>query len=288
MNKYNFFKKTALILFTSCCVIGCQKMEKPALADYPKDTNPPGGPLKLFVAFDGTTADPIMNAVDSIRANFPSDNPLASIEGVSGKGVQGEAGKYIKYAKPNDWASTAKAFTVACWYKKNGQTKNNLGTNGPEYLVSFRASPDNYNWSNGNFLFFFEGDNTACGVKFYIASASGDGWITWENAGAIAGLLDNKWHHIAGVYNNTNSTMTLYIDGVAYPQTRTWGTHGDLNLDDSKIAEVRIGRGPRNDGDGDGAGGWLQSSWKGGLDQFRLYNAALTAAEVKALFDGKK
>ena len=68
----------------------CQKMTKPTLGTYPKDADPrfplfPGGPLKFYAAFDGSTADPLMNAVDSVRANFPSSNPLTSVAGVSGK-----------------------------------------------------------------------------------------------------------------------------------------------------------------------------------------------------------
>ncbi|HRO71998.1 MAG TPA: hypothetical protein PK951_16520, partial [Chitinophagaceae bacterium] len=96
-------------------IAGCQKMERPVLGDYPKDAEPPGGPLKFYLAFDGSTTDPLMNAVDSIRANFPSDNPFKTIDGVSGKAVEGVNLKYIKFAKPNDWATTAKSFTIAFW-----------------------------------------------------------------------------------------------------------------------------------------------------------------------------
>ena len=46
-------------------LVSCQKMDRPKLADYPKDANPPGGALKFYAAFDGTTADPLRNAVDS-------------------------------------------------------------------------------------------------------------------------------------------------------------------------------------------------------------------------------
>ena len=66
----------AMILFTAC-----QKLDKPELGNnYPKDSNPPGGPLKFYVAFDGTTSNPSMNAVDSIRASFASDNPLTFVD----------------------------------------------------------------------------------------------------------------------------------------------------------------------------------------------------------------
>lgn len=285
--KKNNFKILSLLAVGVVMATSCQKMDKPSLGDYPKDTNPPGGALKFYAAFDGTTTNTLKNAVDSIRANYPSDNPLASIDGVSGKAVMGESGKFVKYIKPNDWAATAESFTAACWFKRDGQTKNNGGTNGPEYLMSFRAT-NNYNWSNGNFLFFLEGNNTACAVKFYIVAKNGDAWLTWEGGQSIAGMLDNQWHHIAAVYNSANSQMTLYIDGVANPNIKTWGTHGALNMDDAKIADFRIGRGPRNDNDGDGPSGWLQSSFKGGIDQVRLYGTALTQAEVSTLFTARK
>jgi hypothetical protein len=81
--------------------------------------------------------------------------------------------------------------------------------------------------------------------------------------------------------------MTLYINGVANPNVLTWPGHGDIKIDNSKIKDFRIGRGPRDDGDADGSGGWVQSSWKGELDQFRMYSVALTAAEVMALYNSK-
>ncbi|TWI80308.1 concanavalin A-like lectin/glucanase superfamily protein [Lacibacter cauensis] len=263
----------------------CQKMNRPGLGNYPKDTNPPGGALKFYVAFDGTTTNPLMNAVDSIRANFASDNPLASIAGVNGKAVQGENKKFIKYAKPNDWADLSRSFTISAWFKRNGQTKNNTGTNGPEYIMSFKASTGH--WSGSSLLVFLEGDNAAGQVKVMVADKTGDNWFTWENSNAstIPGLLDNNWHHMVLTYNSSNSTMTLYIDGVANSKTRTWGTHGAVVFDAEKITEVRIGAGP---GTGYDTDDWLSSTFKGGIDQVRMYSTVLTQAEITALFTGKQ
>jgi Concanavalin A-like lectin/glucanases superfamily len=277
------------ILFTGLALAilffsACQKMSKPGLGDYPKDTNPPGGPLKFYVAFDGTTTNPLMNAVDSIRANFASDNPLPSIDGVSGKAVMGENKKFIKYAKPNDWADQAKSFSISFWYKKNGQTKNNVGGNGPEYIMSFKSSSGH--WSGASLLVFLEGNNTAAAVKVMIADKNNaDNWFTWEGGQTIAGLLDNNWHHITLTYNNATSRMTLYVDGVANANTKTWGTHGDINFDPGKITEFRIGAGP---GTGLDTDDWLSSTFKGGIDQIRMYNTVLTQAEITGLFTSKK
>lgn len=284
MTNKNFIRNVWVAASAVLLLASCQKMDKPALGDYPKDANAPGGPLSFYVAFDGTTTNPLMNAVDSIRASFAGDNPFTAIDGVSGKGVQGVNKKYIKYAKPNDWVQKATSFTISFWYKGNGQTKNNAGGNGPEHIISIPAS--NGHWSGSMLLCFLEGNNTACAIKTMFADKTvSDSWMTWEGGQSIAGLMNNAWRHIAMVYNATNSSMTLYVDGVANPNVKSWGGHGNINMDDSKVSEFRIGVGPSGNLDGDD---WLAGTWKGGLDQVRLYTTALTAAEVQALFAGRK
>jgi hypothetical protein len=275
---------------------GCQKLDKPEVGDYPPDSNPPGGPLAFYAAFDGTTANPLMNAVDSIRANFPSENPLQTVDGVKGKGVQGSAKKFIKYPSFNDWTGSS-SFSVSVWFKKNGQTLNNVGGNGTEYIFSMRSSENSYHWSNGIMFLFLEGNNTACAVKVMCVSPSNpnnpnssatDAWFTWEGGQSIPGILNDAWHHMVITYDATTSAMRLYIDGVVNPNVKSWANHGAIRLASAKIGEFRIGRGPRNDGDGDGESGWLQSSFKGVLDQFRLYSKALTAEEIQYLFATKR
>jgi len=284
-------KQIANLIKTGCCflvltltILSCQKMNNPALGDFPRDANVPGGPLKFYAAFDGTTADPLMNAVDSIRANFAAENPLTTVDGVRGKGIRGVNKKFIRYTKPNDWAKFAESFTIAFWFKRDGQTKNNTGTNGPEYPFSFKSS--NGHWSEGSTFLIIEGNNAACAVKMMIADKNvNDNWFTWENNNTIAGLLDNRWHQMSLVYSAATSGITLYIDGVANSIVPKWGNHGKINIDDAKISELRIGCGPQTNFDSDD---WLSSSWKGELDQFRMYSIALTTADVQALFNGKQ
>lgn len=291
-NKLLHIAAITLLLF----VAGCQKMDKPTVGDYPKDVNPPGGTLKFYAAFDGTTPDALRNSVDSIKANFPSENSFTSVDGISGKGIQGASKKMIKYSSFNDWTGS-RSFTISVWFKKNGQTQNNVGGNGPEYIFSMRAAEASYHWSSAVMFLFLEGDNNGVAIKAQTVSPSdstnanssaSDNWFTWENSQTIPGLLNNQWHHMVLTYSQTTSAMTLYIDGVANPNVKTWAGHGSIRLAGSKIGEYRIGRGPRNDSDADGESGWLQSSFKGQMDQFRLYSSALTAAEVQALFASKK
>ena len=280
----SFIKKAFGIAFISLVFIGCQNMDRPELGDYPKDANAPGGPLKFYVAFDGTSANSLMNAVDSVRAKFPTDNPLTSIDGVNGKAIQGVSNKFIAYSKPNDWAKTAKSFTVSFWEKHNGQTKN--GTNpGAEEIFSIPSS--NGHWSSATMFLLFDAapTTTAAAVKFVIADTKGDTFLTWEGDNSIEGLLDNAWHHLAFVYDATTSGLTLYVDGKLV-STKTWSGHGAVDIEDSKITGFRIGNGPQSQNDsGDN---WLFSYWKGGLDQFRMYSTALTASEVSTLYTKKK
>ena len=63
--------------------------------------------------------------------------------------------------------------------------------------------------------------------------------------------------------------------------------HGPLGLVNEKINAMRIGCGPQGNAD-DKSDNWLAGTWKGSLDQFRMYATALTAAEVTALYTGKK
>lgn len=259
-------------------MIGCQKLDRPALGAYPQDANPPGGPLKFYTAFDGTTSNPLMNGVDSIRANFPSTNPFTQIAGISGKAVQGDGTKIIQYAGANDFVSTASSFSISFWEKRNGAPQGNAS-------FAFHLASSNGYWTGGTAMFclFDWGTvNDSAIIKVDVVDAKmADNWFQWTGAQRIKGIMDNQWHHVVFVYDASTSIMTLYADGVANPNTQSWGTHGAANMDASKITGLDIG-GNRHVKDM----GWGMQ-WDGGLDQFRMYSKALSASEVLALYNGK-
>lgn len=261
----------------------CQDLSRPALGNYPKDANPPGGPLKFYAAFDGSTTNVLMNAVDSIRANFPSDNPMTSIEGISGKAIQGDGTTYVTYASPNDFGGTASNFTIAFWEKRDGIPNGNAS-------FVFTVPSSNGQWGDYGFSMFLLFDwgswtpATSATVKFYMVDdkTKSDTWLTWEGANKVPNLQDNNWHHMAFVYDAAASALTLYVDGVANSNVPVWGSHGGISIDASKIQALNIG-GNKNIPDM----GWGMN-WQGGLDQFRMYSKALSAAEVQYLFANKK
>ena len=84
---------------------------------------------------------------------------------------------------------------------------------------------------------------------------------------------DNTWHHVAFTYNGTSlgSGVNIYIDGNLSNGTVTYD-----NLSGSILNNV-----PLNIGQGTWGGG----AFNGIIDEVRVYNRALTAAEVEQLYN---
>lgn len=267
-------KKTFGIVFISIAFIGCQEMDKPALGDYPQDENPVGGALKFYVPFDDNTSDPLRFAVDNIRAKFPNENPLAQTEGIKGKGIKGGVPKKnIAYSSANDFAATAKSFTVSLWLKHDAPTQT-------EFVFALTSD----NWAKASMFMMVEGTVEKPVIKLFVdeqpQTGGSDKWFEWVNEKSVPGIFDNQWHHFAFVYDAATSTMLFYKDGVAKEPNSQWSNHGNIKFNTSRIAGFRIG------GSGNPDEGWM-NSWTGSLDQFRMYAAPLTAAEVSQLFTGK-
>lgn len=291
-------KNIVSIIALSLAFTACQKIDRPALGEYLKDANPPGGPLKFYVAFDGTTSDPLRNAVDSVRANFASSNPLTFINGISGKAIQGAAtkDKAVKYASPNDWAD-ATSFTISYWMKNVPATDGE-----PEFHFSLPSK--DYWHSSALFLLVEKGGpdpGNSTPTKMACKLAIKDNWVDFLGDNRLPNCLDGNWHHLVFTYDQTDSKVRAYVDGVAVPYTgngnivgggspmgpvKFWNTTRD-NLN----AFVIGGWNKHASGMGDGFKGpqdsWIHS-YSGGMDQFRLYNKALTASEVAALYNSKR
>lgn len=83
--------------------------------------------------------------------------------------------------------------------------------------------------------------------------------------------FDNAWHYLVCTYDG--STITLYVDGQAL--STTLSTSGAVNFESN--AKIRLGDGVR----------W-QNSLSGQLDDVRLYDRALSAAEIQAIYNSQR
>jgi hypothetical protein len=268
------------------CIIlfSCQKTDRPSLGEYPKDANPPGGPLKFYASFDGTTDNPLFNAVDSIKANFAADNPLTSIAGISGKAVKGIDGKAIKYNSANDFGKTVSSYSISFWLK-------NTVPPGDRYEVPFSLGHKDLYYRQAIHLDIYSGPNGSTAASadayFYMEQPNGDYFEAYLTGSAgIPNLLDNNWHHLVLTYDESNSNFKAYKDGTLF-HTSVWTGHGPFVLTDSKIVGLAVGGSNRQAGIEADRDGWM-NSWTGGIDQFRMYGKkVLTAAEVSALYSSK-
>lgn len=94
----------------------------------------------------------------------------------------------------------------------------------------------------------------------------------WKTEGTITSCIDNHWHMLTLTYDGT--AATIYVDGEMFESKSSpdliWGR--DINVS-------YIGADATNS---------LNGYFKGKLDNFRSYIRALTAQEVKMLFDAKQ
>lgn len=273
----NIFKLSVAAILIVFIAGSCQKKERPELGDYPKDANPPGGPLKFYAAFNGTTSNPLMNAVDSIRANFPSDNPLVSVDGVNGKGIQGNITKAIIFPSANDFKDVTSC-TISMWV-------NN--TVNPNTELYFSLVDKDYWHKSSAFLLVEHAKVDACTFKFALM----DHWVEFTNQSFQKPLFDGQWHHLAFTYDETTSKLLIYFDGQVVP---TPGSSGDFTSGGAPLGKLNL-----KNASNLVLSGWnkhvglegVDESWisayTGKMDQFRLYGKVLTASEIQALYNSK-
>ena len=279
--KNKILNNIIIILIFFIAIQGCNKTSRPALSDFPKDQDPhfplyPGGPLKFFAAYDGTS-DPLRNGVDSIRANFPSSNPLLSVDGVNQKGIQGDGTNAIKYPSANDFNGVTSC-TISMW------VNNNVNTNTELY---FSLTSKDYWHKSAAFLLVEHAAPDKCQLKFALM----DHWVEYiDNFNEP--LFNGQWHHLAFTYDETISLVKVYFDGVQVPTPGTAGTlmsgGAPLGKLDLKTAEnLVVGGWNKHAGLKGPTDSWI-SAFTGKMDQFRLYGKVLTDSEIMALYNSKE
>ena len=266
----------------------CQKMSRPALGDYPKDhAVTPTTPLRFFASFDSTSADDKQINIrfkDSI-SGYPSFFPDKSITyapGIHGTAVKLSLGNALKYINANDFAATAQSFTLAFWLKSPGVPHAN-----PQFVMSL---VDKDYWHNSGMFLLFDHDGAgstadSAAVSFVVK----DSWYVFHKKDRIPKIYNQQWHHLAFVYDQTTSLLTTYVDGQALTGLSNAATKtitGPLNLTAGSVSNLVIGGWNKHVAVSGPTDAWIDS-FPGLLDQFRLYNKALSASEVLSLYNSK-
>lgn len=265
-----------LLIAAAAATLGsCQKMDKPELGEVVTDEvkNLPEGPLRFFVDFNKTDgSSPRWNAADNISGNPALLFPSTYTQGVNGNAYQGKDKAAALYLNANDF-STAKSFTIAFWIKKAAEA------NRTEFLFSL-VKP-NFSWTSSPAFVLIEKETpTEVLMKFTL----NDQWLegTFKKP-----MLDGSWHHIAYVFDQSTLKMKYYFDGAEVTGLTATQTNVNGPVDFTGVTNMVIGGANTHAGLAGATGDWV-NSFTGSLDQFRMYNTALPAADIKKLFDDKQ
>ncbi|NAW33254.1 LamG domain-containing protein [Halomonas alimentaria] len=193
---------------------------------------------------------------------------------VNGTVVPGKAGDAVAF-DPNapTYAETSQrvphggtAITVAVWARLHNPTKSN-----GNWVLSQRSDPDDnaqQEWQFNN-----NSDSGEDSMAFWISDDSGAGYQFRHTTDTIPA---NEWVHWVGTYDGTD--IKVYKDGVLLGSTRAPGVTlssgaGAMTMGVRAILdpETAYTAGAPGNTDGD-------------LDDVRLYDRALTATEVQALY----
>ena len=270
-NKFKLLLSSVVLLL----VLGsCQKINRPELGTYDTDDKQTllPGDLRFFTSFNSTDGpSPRWNAKDSISGNPALLFPLSYEAGINGNALKGKDNEAALYLNVNDFKS-AKSFSISFWLKNAAQAGRT------EFLFSL-VQP-NFSWTNSAAFVLVENQTaTSTTMKFGLM----DQWLegTFNKP-----LFDGSWHHIVYSYDNTTSKMTYYFDGNVVSGLTATQTDVSKTIDFSAVTNLILGGWNRHAKQAGPTDDWVKS-YTGLMDQFRMYNKALSAAEVQALFNSK-
>ncbi|WP_224277946.1 LamG-like jellyroll fold domain-containing protein [Streptomyces sp. LS1784] len=177
-----------------------------------------------------TKVSPVWYALDNKPANIAVDssvsNPLvttgnptavADHNGVPNGAIALNGGYYRSSQSPN--IDTRQSYSIATWVKINN-------TNGYQTVATLAGNQHSpfylqYSKAFGRWAFVAPADDNINTSAYYAA---------WDSTSAPQ---VGVWTHLIGVYNASDKTMTLYVNGQAVGSTinpSTWATPGSLSI----------------------------------------------------------
>ncbi|PJA55072.1 MAG: hypothetical protein CO167_00275, partial [Candidatus Marinimicrobia bacterium CG_4_9_14_3_um_filter_48_9] len=151
---------------------------------------------------------------------------------------------YISVAANASLGMGGSSFTLEMWVKSSS-------------THSSWVLPLEYgNWTTGTYQF---ASNTSTTMKVNFNGSSSGG------ASDTTDWTDDKWHHFAGVFDNTNDLLILYYDGVNVAEV------AETNAPGSATLPLYIG-----------SRGGSSLFYNGQMDEVRVWNVARSEADIQA------
>ena len=158
-----------------------------------------------------------------------------------------------------DALNTPTKMTVSFWFNRSEDKPDNTGHSTSNVMYAKAADATNDNIEIGT-------DGTK--VEIYVDTDDYDGENDYD-----VGIQDSTWYHLVFIYNTADTygkEGRLYINGSNVAEWDNWGGA----LDDASASPVTIG-----DTDHE------TTPFNGSMDEVAIWNEALTAAEITALYN---
>jgi hypothetical protein len=158
-------------------------------------------------------------------------------------------GDFVRLPANPAWNFGTGPFTIDFWEKSSSTTTT----------IMFALALGSYSFKNLEFDF-----NDGSGLYLYWNS-SGANRIS---VGSLGAYTDGQWHHIA--LTRSGTTMTLYVDGSPVGSA-TYAPAIDVsNTGFNYIGAHALG---------------YSLTWKGEIDEVEIFNRALSASEIRGIFN---
>lgn len=241
------------------------------------------------LSFDGNISDSQSGVTGGVGTNVMYNT------GIKGEAYQGSSTSFIAYTNVASSIINLKHISVSMWIKTNPHT------GGAQSIFMLPKKTDFW----GNIFTLIEGTGPATTMlmknhiqKDVVPSIPWAGQFI-EHAGVnVLNNMFGAWKHIVWTYNGTSSTYSLYIDGQKlalpasiskrYASDPLTGGVGYGELANSEVSKFIIGGYQQHLGSPWGTPDSWMLNYTGLLDEFRIYDSALTDNEVTALYKLEK
>ena len=288
-----FFKITGVLFFamllSGAILTSCKK---DTVDPYAGKTDPSTIATSSLIAYFPFESEPAVGAaVDKSNSTITYVKKVGAasfVVGRRGNGYQGSANQaYLEYNVATGSAlKTLDEFTMACWIKTPSTTSGAakiFSLNGGDAFM-------------GNLVLIQESQplGDSVDMKLFLFDSASPDWKGQDVRKQSDKFLNDKWFHLVSLYRKSTSTIELYangklvLTGIRYsgPVPPAGGAQpllGPITLA-SDMTKILFGAWPQQI---DGTPESWMTYYKGIVDEFRVYNKALTAAEVKSLYDAE-
>jgi len=176
----------------------------------------------------------------------------------------GKVGQALNFDGSNDFVNAGSGATldnidiktISAWIKPDTAVAGDI-------VLKVNAGDVAPDWS-----FYFDGNNDRIAYYHNWTGASDGEWASPANSVTI-----NTWTHVAVIYNRgaTGNVPMFYVNGIELALTTIESPAGASTDDSTKVLTI-------------GANEGLWSPFNGLIDEFRVYNRALSAQEIKQLY----